>query len=164
MAGSSIGSQFVSDFFSNVQHNPIFLLSFVIPILMLLISSLAIRRYSRKTRIDGPPTLEQKKEKFVIPKDFFNKETDRIKSDDYAYFLSPISYEFRSLLEYHEYFKVLEKQYRRYLAMSQSSRKKRRKAGEEGKKRTFEDILNLYNRLRNSKFEIIEFEQEERIL
>lgn len=165
MAGSSITSQLISNFFSNVQHEPVFLFSFIIPILMLFISSLAIRRYSKKTKIDGPPTLEQKKEKFIIPRDFFNNETDHIRSSDYAYFLNPISSEFKSLLEYHERFRVLEKQYRRYTVMSQSSRKKRKLAGEEGQKRVFDDILNLYNKLRSTKFEIVEFEhEEERIL
>lgn len=164
MAGSSLGSQLIGYFFTNVEHNPIFLLSFVVPIVLLLISSIAIRRYAGKTKIDGPPTLEQKREKFVIPKDFFNREVEKISDDDYAYFLNPISREFMSLREYHEHFKLLEKQYRRYISMSQSSRKKRKQAGNDGRKKTFDDILNLYNKFRNTKFEIVEFEQEDRIL
>lgn len=161
MSGSSLTTQLLASFFSNVQHNPVFLFSFIIPIVMLFVSSMAIRRYSKKTKIDGPPSLEQKKEKFIIPRDFFNKETDKIKEQDFSYFLTPISSEFRALLSYHERFKVLEKQYRKYAAMSQSSRKKRRKTGLDGQKRVFDDILNLYNRLRSNKFEIVEFEQQE---
>ena len=163
MAGQSIGVQLISDFFSNVAHNPVFLLSFVVPILMLLFASIAIRHYSRKTKIDGPPSLEQKREKFVVPKDFFNRESERIRTDDYAYYLNPIAKEFHSLVEYDEYFKVLEKRYRKFQSMSNSTRKRRREAGLEGRKRTFNDILNLYNRLRSNKFEIVEFERDEGI-
>lgn len=158
MAGQSIEAQLISNFFTNLQHNPWFLLSFVVPVVMLLIASIAIRRYSKKTKIDGPPTLEQKREKFVVPKDFFNRETDRVKSDDYAYFLKPIASEFHTLVEFDDYFRILERRYKKFRSMSNSGRKKRRKAGIEGAKNTFNDILNLYNRLRTMKFEIVEFE------
>lgn len=157
--------QLLQNFFANVVHNPVFLLSFIVPILLLLFSSIAIRMYSKRAKIDGPPTLEQKKEKFIIPKDFFNREVERVQAEDYVYFLRPLSNEFSSLRLYHDNFKILEKQYKRYVAMSHSARKKRRTAGEEGRKKTFNDILNLYNRLRNTRFDVVEFEQEdERIL
>ncbi len=161
MAGQSIEAQLISNFFTNLQHDPWFLLSFVVPVVMLLIASIAIRRYSKKTKIDGPPTLEQKREKFVVPKDFFNRETDRVKSDDYAYFLKPIASEFHTLVEFDDYFRILERRYKKFRAMSNSGRKKRRKAGIEGTKNTFNDILNLYNRLRTTKFEIVEFERND---
>lgn len=161
MAGGSIEAQLVSNFLSNVQHNPVFLLSFLVPVLLLLFSSIAIRRYSRKTKIDGPPTLEQKREKFLVPRDFFNRETETIKADDYAYFLKPISNEFHTLVEFDDYFRILEKRYRKFRIMSNSARKKRRQAGIDGTKNTFNDILNLYNRLRKTKFEIVEFERED---
>lgn len=163
MAGQSIEAQLVSNFFTNLQHDPWFLLSFVVPVVMLLIASVAIRRYSRKTKIDGPPTLEQKREKFVVPSDFFNRETDRVKMDDYAYFLKPIASEFHTLVEYDDYFRILERRYRKFRSMSNSGRKKRKKAGIEGTKKTFNDILNLYNKLRTTKFEIVEFENDEEI-
>ena len=161
MAGSSILAQMVSNFFINLRQDPIFLMSFIVPILLLFISSALLRIYTRRTRIDGPPTLEQKRERFVIPKDFFNRETERIRSDDYEYFLKPLTKEFQALKDYQEYYKYLEKRYRKYISMSKSSRKKKKKEGIEGRKKTFDDILNLYNRLRNTKFDIVEFEQEE---
>lgn len=161
MAGSSIASQLASNFFSNVLHNPVFLLSFLIPIAMLFVTSLAVRHYSKKTRIDGPPTLEQKREKFLVPRDFFNREAEKIRTDDYEYFLMPISSQFESLKQFHEYFKVLQKDYRKYVVMSQSSRKGKRLRGLEGRKRTFNEILKLYNQIRGNKFDRIEFEQEE---
>lgn len=165
MSGSSLLSQMISNFFNNVQHDPIFLLSFIVPILFLLFSTVILRTFIRRTKIDGPPSLEQKRERFVIPRDFFSKETEKIRADDYEHFLRPLSNEFHALKDFQEYYKYLEKQYRRYVAMSRSSRKKRRKAGIEGRKKTFDDILNLYNRLRNTKFDIVEFEhEEERIL
>ncbi len=161
MAGQSVEAQLVSNFFTNLQHDPWFLLSFVVPVVMLLIASVAIRRYSRKTKIDGPPTLEQKREKFVVPKDFFNRETDRVKSDDYAYFLKPIASEFHTLVEFDDYFRILERRYKKFRSMSNSGRKKRKQAGIDGTKKTFNDILNLYNRLRTTKFEIVEFERND---
>lgn len=161
MAGSSIYAQLASNFFGNVMHDPIFLLSFVVPVVMLLAASLAIRHYSRKTKIDGPPTLEQKREKFVVPRDFFNREAEKIKSDDYEYFLRPISTQFESLKDFHEYFRNLQRQYRKYVAMSLSGRKRKRMRGAEGRKQTFNEILNLYNQFRRNKFDRIEFEQEE---
>ena len=84
-----------------------------------------------------------------------------IRSDDYEYFLKPLTKEFQALKDYQEYYKYLEKRYRKYISMSKSSRKKKKKEGIEGRKKTFDDILNLYNRLRNTKFDIVEFEQEE---
>ena len=165
MAGSSIYAQLASNFFSNVLHEPLFMLSFLVPVAMLFFTSLAIRHYSRKTRIDGPPTLEQKREKFVVPKDFFNREAEKIKTDDYEYFLRPIASQFESLKSFHEYFRSLQKEYRKYVAMSHSGRKGKRLRGVEGRKRTFDDILKLYNQFRSNKFDRIEFEQdEERIL
>lgn len=161
MAGQSIEAQLISDFFTRIQHDPVFLLSFVVPVLMLLFASIAMRLYSRRTKIDGPPTLEQKREKFVVPKDFFNRETDRVKRDDYAYFLNPIASEFHTLVEFDDYFRILEKRYKKFRTMSNSGRKKRREAGIEGAKNTFNDILNLYNRLRTTKFEIVEFERND---
>ncbi len=161
MAGSSFYGQLASNFFSNVTHNPVFLLSFVVPVIMLLVASIAIRHYSRKTKIDGPPTLEQKREKFIVPRDFFNREAEKIKTDDYEYFLGPIFSEFESLLNFHEYFKNLHKQYRKYVSMSQSGRKKKKQRGIEGRKKTFDDILKLYNQFRGNKFDRVEFEQDE---
>ncbi len=163
--GSSVITQLFGQFLSNIHSNPLFLLSFIVPISLLMVTSMAIRRSSRKTKIDGPPTLEQKREKFIIPKDFFNREVERAQLDDYNYFLKPISQEFLSLKEFHDRFKALEKKYMKYSNMSKSASKKRKKNGLEGRKATFNDILNLYNRLRSSKFNVVEFEQgEERIL
>lgn len=165
MAGASLIAQMASSFLNNITHNPLFLLSFVVPVVMLFGTSVAIRHYSRKTKVDGPPTLEQKREKFVVPTDFFNREAAKIKADDYEYFLRPLTSEFESLMDFHEYFKSLRKQYRKYSAMSLSGRKKKRERGLEGKKKTFDDILKLYNQFRSNKFDRIEFEQdEERIL
>ncbi len=161
MAGASIIVEMVSGFLGKVTHNPIFLLSFLVPVVMLLATSIAVRHYSKKTKIDGPPTLEQKREKFIVPTDFFNREATRIKADDYEYFLRPLSAEFESLKDFHEYFKILQKQYRRYEAMSLSGRKKKRMRGLEGRKKTFDDILKLYNQFRGNRFDRIEFEQEE---
>ena len=33
-------------------------------------------------KIDSLPTLEQKREKFIVPTDFFNRELEFIKNDD----------------------------------------------------------------------------------
>ena len=163
--GSSMISQLFGAFLTNLHSNPLFLLSFIVPVGLLMVTSMAIRRSSRKTKIDGPPTLEQKREKFIIPKDFFNREVEKVQVDDYNYFLKPISREFTSLREFHERFKIMEKQYRKYSNMAQSSSKKKKKRGLEGRKTAFNDILNLYNKLRSSKFNVVEFEQsEERIL
>lgn len=158
---SVIGPQLITSFFNSVENNPFFLLTFIIPIVLIVLTSLAIRIKRRGTRIDGPPTLEQKREKFIIPKDFFNNEADLIKSEDIHHFLDPMAKEFHSLKEFDDYFNALQKRFRKYESMAQSSRKKRRERGITGRKETFNEMLNLYNRLRKAKFQIVEFEQEE---
>ena len=69
--------------------------------------------------------------------------------------------EFHHLREYDEYFRVLLKRFNKYEAMSHSTRKKKKQRGNDGRKETFNEILNLYNRLRKAKNQIVEFEQED---
>lgn len=156
-----IGPQLLTSFINSVEHNPFFLLTFIIPIVLILLTSAAVRMKRRSTKIDGPPTLEQKKEKFIIPKDFFTMESEKVSAEDYHHFLDPMGMEFHHLREYDDYFKVLFKRYNKFEAMSHSTRKKRKKRGIDGRKETFNEILNLYNRLRKAKNEIVEFEQED---
>ena len=160
-AFSSVGPQLISSFMYNVEHNPFFLFTFIIPIILILLTSAVVRAKRRGAKIDGPPTLEQKREKFIIPSDFFNDEAERIRSEDYHHFLDPMEREFHSLKDYDERFTVLMKRFRKYEAMTHSGRKKRKKMGYDGRKATFNDLLNLYNWLRKAKFELVEFEQEE---
>ncbi len=159
-----IGSTLLSlieGFPGRIESNPLMLLSFVIPILVIWISSLAIRGFARRTKIDAPPTLEQKREKFVIPRDFFTGEADHVRSMDIEHFLVPIKHDFEVLKGYPQYFESLERRYSKFSRMAESSRPKKKKRGEEGKMKTFNEMLNLYNRLRRSRFETIEFEEEE---
>ncbi len=160
---SSIGPQLLTSFFSSIQHNPFFLLTFIIPVILVLTTSAIIKIKRRSTRIDGPPTLEQKREKFVIPRDFFNRESEVVKSGDIHHFVDPMEREFHTLKEYDDYFIILKKRLSKYEAMSHSSRKKRKDRGVKGVKETFNEMLNLYNRLRKAKFQLIEFELEEEV-
>lgn len=160
---SSVGPELFTSFLNSVQHNPFFLLTFIIPVILVLLTSAVIKFKRRSTKIDGPPTLEQKREKFVIPRDFFNREAEIVKSGDIHHFLDPMEKEFHSLKEYDDYFIMLKKRLSKYEAMSHSSRKKRRERGIQGTKETFNELLNLYNRLRKAKFQLVEFEQEEEV-
>ncbi len=160
---SSVGPQLLTSFFNSVQHNPFFLLTFIIPVVLVFITSAVIKIKRRSTKIDGPPTLEQKREKFVIPRDYFNRESDIVKSGDIHHFVDPMEKEFHSLKEYDDYFNMLKKRLSKYEAMSHSSRAKRKERGVQGTKETFNEMLNLYNRLRKAKFQLVEFELEEEV-
>ena len=160
-----IGSTLLSlieGFPARVESNPLMLLSFIIPVVVIWISSVTIRGFARRTKIDAPPTLEQRREQFTIPRDFFSRESKYVRELDIEHFIGPIKRDFDVLRQYPDYFDALEKRYRKYSRMAESSRTKRKKRGETGKLDTFNEILNLYNRLRKSRFETIEFEEEEK--
>lgn len=158
-----IGSVLVSlieGFPSRVESNPLMLLSFIIPMLIIWFSSLAIRGFARRRKIDGPPTLEQRREKFVIPADFFTNESEHVRKLDLDHFLQPIGEDFELLRSFPDHFYNLRKQYVKYSRMATSSRKKRKETGERKQLETFNEILDLYNRLRRTRFDTVEFEEE----
>ncbi len=157
---SAIGPQLFTSFINSVEHNPFFLFTFIIPVILIFLTSAVVKAKRRSSKIDGPPTLEQKKEKFIIPRDFFAMESEKVKADDYHHFLDPMEKEFQYLREYDEYFRVLMKRFNKFEAMSHSTRKKKKQRGTDGRRETFNEILNLYNRLRKAKNQIVEFEQE----
>ena len=158
---SAIGPQLLTSFVNSVEHNPFFLLTFIIPVVLIFLTSAVVKVKRKSTRIDGPPTLEQKKEKFIIPRDFFTMESEKVIADDFHHFLDPMEKEFHHLREYDEYFRVLLKRFNKFEAMSHSGRKRKKQRGIDGRKETFNEILNLYNRLRKAKNQIVEFEQED---
>lgn len=150
----------IEGFPSRVESNPLMLLSFIIPILIIWISSLSIRGFARRRKIDGPPTLEQRREKFVIPVDFFTSESEHVRKLDMDHFLDPIGADFDHIQEFPDYFQTLRKQYIKYSRMATSSRKKRKETGKRKQLETFNEILDLYNRLRRTRFDTVEFEEE----
>lgn len=142
----------------NIKAYPLVVMRFLVPVLIILLITLSIQRLSKKAVVNSTPTLEQKREQFIIPADFFNKEVDHIKSDDYEYYLSPMEKQFDVLRDHSETFKRLLKAYRKYDALSNSSYKRRKKRGQEMRKNTFNEILDLYTSIRKMKYAIVEIE------
>ncbi|HLH86234.1 MAG TPA: hypothetical protein VKU79_05160 [Thermoplasmataceae archaeon] len=157
--GSLIGS-LIQTFQSQVTKDPFMLLGFLIPILLIWFSSMGIRLVARRTKVDSPPTMEQKREKFIIPRDFFNVELEQIKDSNFERYLVPMESELRYLKDSYQYFQTLIKRYRKYSSMASSSIKRRKKRGEQGRIDTFNEILNLYNRVRKLQFNTVEFQEE----
>lgn len=153
-----------STFESNVESYPLLLMRFLVPVVLLLIATLAVQRVSKKEKIDSAPTAEQKIEQFVTPDDFFNKEISHIGKDDYEHFLRPMEVEFKRIKEATEQFKVLNKLYKRYDARTRSTSRKRRKKALAMRREVFNQILELYNYIRQLKLEIVEYEDYERVI
>lgn len=149
-------------FVQSVEAYPLVLLRFLVPVLIIFVVTLAVQRVSKKAVVDSAPKLEQKREQFVIPMDFFNSELEKIKNDDYEYYLRPISSEFDRIKDVSERFKRLRKLYSKYDIMSHSSYKKRRVRGIERRRETFSEILDLYTQVRKMKLTIVEIEQEKK--
>lgn len=149
---------FFSTFESNVEAYPLILMRFLVPVIMLLIATLAVQRVSRKEKIDSSPTAEQKREHFVTPDDFFNQEMGHISRDDYQHFLRPMETEFKRVREAVEQFKVLDKLYRKYDARTRATSRKKRKKALEMRREVFNQILDLYNYVRQLKMTIVEYD------
>lgn len=148
-----------STFVSNVEAYPLILMRFLVPVVLLLIVTMAVQRVSKKEKIDSPPTTEQKREQFVLPDDFFNKEMGYIRNDEYDHFLRPMEIEFKRMKDTLDQFKVLSKLYRKYDSRTRSASRKRRKRAMEMRSEVFNQILELYNYLRQVKLSIVEYEE-----
>ena len=104
----------------NIRAYPLLLFRFLIPVLLIFGATFSLQRRSRKTKIDSLPTLEQKREKFIVPNDFFNRELEFIKNDDYRHYLNPILKEMERMETIRQNLKILMKRYSKYESMSQS--------------------------------------------
>lgn len=142
----------------NIEAYPLVVMRFLVPVLIIFIITLSIQRLSRKAVVNSTPTLEQKREQFIIPADFFNKEVDHISSEDFEYYIKPMDKQFGIMKDYSDTFRRLLKAYRKYDALSNSSYKRRKKRGEEWRKQTFNEILDLYANIRRMKFTVVEVE------
>lgn len=154
---------FFSTFESNVEAYPLILMRFLVPVVILLIATLAVQRVSKKEKVDSAPTAEQKREQFVTPDDFFNREMEHIGNDDYEHFLKPMEIEFKRIRETSEQFKVLDKLYKKYDSKTRSTSRRRRKRALEMRREIFNQILELYNYMRQLRLEIVEYEEYERV-
>lgn len=152
-----------STFESNVEAYPMILMRFLVPVILLLVATLAVQRVSRKEKVDSAPTMEQKREQFVTPDDFFNREIEYIGKDDYEHFLRPMEIEFRRIKETSDQFKVLDKLYKKYDSKTRSTSRRKRKKALEMRREIFNQILELYNYLRQLRLEIVEYEDYERV-
>ncbi|MCL5802532.1 MAG: hypothetical protein M1529_01790 [Candidatus Thermoplasmatota archaeon] len=158
---SSVIGYFFGIWVQNIRAYPLLLLRFLIPIVLIFGATFSLQRRSRKTKIDSLPTLEQKREKFIVPTDFFNRELEFIKNDDYRHYLNPILKEMENMERIREQLKILMKQYSKYESMSQSSYSRRKKKGLELRKQTFNRILETYAQVKKLKFSIVEIEKME---
>ncbi len=158
---SSVIGYFFGIWVQNIRAYPLLLLRFLIPIVLIFGATFSLQRRSRKTKIDSLPTLEQKREKFIVPTDFFNRELEFIKNDDYRHYLNPILKEMENMERIREQLKILMKQYSKYENMSQSSYSRRKKKGLELRKQTFNRILETYAQVKKLKFSIVEIEKME---
>ena len=158
---SSVIGYFFGIWVQNIRAYPLLLLRFLIPIVLIFGATFSLQRRSRKTKMDSLPTLEQKREKFIVPTDFFNRELEFIKNDDYRHYLNPILKEMENMERIREQLKILMKQYSKYESMSQSSYSRRKKKGLELRKQTFNRILETYAQVKKLKFSIVEIEKME---
>ncbi|MEM0157905.1 MAG: hypothetical protein QXV22_05470 [Thermoplasmataceae archaeon] len=158
---TSLLGSLLQNFETQVVKDPFMLLGFLVPILIIFFVSIGVRLMARRTKIDSAPTMEQKREKFIIPRDFFNVELEEIKLGNFERFLGPIESELKYLNDSYRYFQALLKRYRKYTGMAGSSLKRRKRRGEKGRIEAFNEILNLYNQIRRLKFETIEFQEKE---
>ncbi len=159
---SSVIGYFFGIWVQNIRAYPLLLLRFLIPIVLIFGATFSLQRRSRKTKMDSLPTLEQKREKFIVPTDFFNRELEFIKNDDYRHYLNPILKEMENMERIREQLKILMKQYSKYESMSQSSYSRRKKKGLELRKQTFNRILETYAQVKKLKFSIVEIEKMEK--
>ncbi len=146
----------------NIRAYPLLLFRFLIPIVLIFGATFSLQRRSRKTKIDSLPTLEQKREKFIVPTDFFNRELEFIKNDDYRHYLNPILKEMDNMETIRQNLKILMKRYSKYENMSQSSYSRRKKKGLELRNKTFNQILETYAQVKKLKFSTVEMEKMEK--
>jgi hypothetical protein len=146
----------------NIRAYPLLLFRFLIPILLIFGATFSLQRRSRKTKIDSLPTLEQKREKFIVPTDFFNRELEFIKNDDYRHYLNPILKEMDKMETIRQNLKILMKRYSKYENMSQSSYSRRKKKGLQLRNETFNQILETYAQVKKLKFSTVEIEKMEK--
>ena len=158
---SAIG-YFFSMWMQNIRAYPLLLFRFLIPIVLIFGATFSLQRRSRKTKIDSLPTLEQKREKFIVPTDFFNRELEFIKNDDYRHYLNPILKEMEKMETIRQNLKILMKRYSKYENMSQSSYSRRKKRGLELRNETFNQILETYAQVKKLKFSTVEIEKMEK--
>lgn len=152
-----------STFVSNVEAYPLILMRFLVPVIILLIATMAVQRVSKREKVDSAPTTEQKREQFIVPDDFFNQEMGYIRNDQYEHYLRPMGVEFKRMKEAFDQYKVLDKLYRKYDARTRSPSKKRRQRALKMRKDVFDQILELYNYLRQTKLSIVEYDESEKV-
>jgi len=146
----------------NIRAYPLLLFRFLIPVALIFGVTFSLQRRSRKTKIDSLPTLEQKREKFLVPTDFFNRELEFIKNDDYRHYLNPILKEMERMEVIRQNLKILMKRYSKYENMSQSSYSRRKKKGLQLRNETFNQILETYAQVKKLKFSTVEIEKMEK--
>lgn len=158
----AIISAFFNAWLLNIENNPLILLHFVVPILMIFLAVLALGYRSKRTKLDSLPQIDQRKEKFVIPNDFLSREVESINKEDYRHFLDPMIDDLMNMDTILKELNALKKRFSKYERMSQSNNPKRREMGLKRERQVFDDILKLYKRAGDLKFTSVEVETREK--
>jgi hypothetical protein len=146
----------------HILYNPLIDIKFLIPVLLLFIVTIMLRHRGKKTKIDSAPTLEQKREPFVVVPDRFNNEIKRAEKYEMQSYVDLISGDVERIKQKYDQFKLLQKSYNRYERWSQAQNPRKRKKGKEGMQELFDEMVKLYSELKSMKLSVIETEEQER--
>ncbi len=144
--------------FSVVLDNPLNDAKFLFPVAVLVIISMAMKHYSKKSTLTSPPSFEQKREKFLVPVNSFNMYISRVNAMDDQYFLNEVDVEIQKLKDLQRAYEVTKKKYFSVLRKIRGSQRYRTRKGDTEKKKLFSEILAIYEEIRKTKMRVVEVE------
>lgn len=147
----SVYSQLLSDLDSALHtmlSNPLAMLRFTIPLVIIVFSSFIARRYQKIQKIDAMPSFEKKRELFRLPQDVFNLEVSKILEEDYSDVIYRIKIDFQDAHARVQEYKRLIRKYKRYEGRLNSSFKRIRESAVERRREVLDNMIKLHDGLR----------------
>ncbi len=152
----------ITSILGDILNNPLIDLRFLIPVITLLFIVLSFRHSSKKSVIDSPPTLQQKREPFITPDDRLSSELKRIEQNDMEYYIRSFEHDVDKFKEYSRKLKLLKREYFRYDRWVLSQRPKKSQKGKRLQKEIFDEIVSLYADLKSLRLSVITTEDQQR--
>ncbi len=147
-----------SQLIPDVLYNPLTDAKFLIPVISLLVISLVMKHYARKSSLTAPPSFEQKREKFLVPGNRFNLQVARVTKMDDQYFLNEVDSNIEKMKDLERRYANARKRYNRIIRRLRTSPKYKIRKGEDDRKNAFSEIIAIYDEIRSIKMNFGEVE------
>ncbi len=164
LSSSSVILGYIANLLQTMVHHiltyPLTDMKFLVPVLAVVVTSVYVRHLSVKQKVDSPPSLKPKRERFRLPNDRFNREVGTIMAEQYAGYINSMKKDFESVGELQRRFSRAARMYSKYNSMLKSPSKKRREKAEIRRREILRELIEIYSDLKRISLSVITLDEE----